>query len=172
WIVVGVRAVAIGGFDDDVVCVQYIFRSIHDRVAVAAEIAGEYDAGSADVDLRGGGAENVSGPAQRQPGASGQARFLVKGNIDEFRQHALRIDDTVQGQRRLVFRRAFAVGVFRILFLQPGAVEQNELGDVVGGGSGVDLAFEAFQQQPGQIAAVIEVGMGQHDGIDAFRRHG
>src|SRR5690606_29137881 len=62
-----------------------------------------------------------------------------------------------------------AVGKLGVLFLQPGAVQQDQLGHIPGGPAGIDFALEAVQQQPGQVATVVQVGVGQHHRIDAVR---
>ncbi|OPZ09296.1 MAG: hypothetical protein BWZ07_03018 [Alphaproteobacteria bacterium ADurb.BinA280] len=55
--------IAIGGLDDDVVRFRDGFRIRHDRIVIAAQVAGEHQTLAADVDLRRRRSKNVAGPA-------------------------------------------------------------------------------------------------------------
>ena len=67
--------------------------------------------------------------------------------------------------------KALAVRKVSVLLLQPGTVEQDQLGHVARGLRAVDFAAEPVQYQSRQVAAMVEVGMGQHHRIDVARRH-
>ncbi|MNF71842.1 hypothetical protein D3C84_538010 [compost metagenome] len=62
------------------------------------------------------------------------------------------------------------VGELRFLFLQAAAVQQQDFHQFTGGGRGVDRAAITIAHQYGQIAAVIKMGMGQHNGIEVADR--
>jgi len=62
-----------------------------------------------------------------------------------------------------------AVGVFRVLLLDMGAVQQNDLGKVGGRRCRKYVVAEALLDQLGQVAAVVEVRVGQDDAVDRRR---
>lgn len=76
-------------------------------------------------------------------------------------------------------QRDFRVGTFplfsfvaplfelSVLFLQAGGIEKDDLGDIGGGFGAVDVAAETLFDQLGDEAGVVEVGVGDQDGIDA-----
>ncbi|MCY1298507.1 hypothetical protein D9M70_479970 [compost metagenome] len=167
-----VAPVAVGGLNDDVIGSRNGFGVVHDRVAVAAEVAGEDHAHSAHVDLRGGRAKNVPGAAQGQFRAAGQGGRLVQGDVRKAPHRPFGVDNTVERQRRRMLGEALAVGEFGILLLQIGAVQQDQFRDVAGCGGGMDAALESVCHQPRQVAAVIQMGMGQHDRVDVGGRDG
>jgi hypothetical protein len=61
--------------------------------------------------------------------------------------------------------------VGRVFFLDLGGVEQDDSSDLGGGRRAEDLPSEAFLDQFGQQAAVVQVSVGQQHRIDACRRH-
>ena len=65
--------------------------------------------------------------------------------------------------------QSFPVGIFRIRLLDMGAVRQKDRTQLLGRFRAVNASLEAFLHQPGDQAAVVHMGMGQHHGID-FRR--
>ena len=75
----------------------------------------------------------------------------------------------VEGQRRLVLREAETVGEFRVLFLQVAGVGQENRTQIARRARAVNGSSEAALDQQRQIAAVVEMGMGENDGIDAAR---
>ena len=68
-----------------------------------------------------------------------------------------------------MFREFLAVGVFCILLLKITAVLEDQFGHVAGGRGGEDAAAKAVAHQLRQIAGMVEMGVGQDDGIDAGR---
>ena len=58
------------------------------------------------------------------------------------------------------------VGKFGVFFLDVPTVGQQDVAQVAGSRSGVDATSETFAHQQGHIAAVVQVSMGQDDGID------
>ncbi len=65
-----------------------------------------------------------------------------------------------------------AIGELCIFLLQVGAVEQDEASNVDRRGSRINGSVEALFEEPGQIAAMIEMRMCQHDGFDTRRFYG
>jgi len=90
----------------------------------------------------------------------------------EQHQRAVRVGARVERQGRLVLRVAVTVGVSRVFFLDMGGIGQDERAQVASAGRAEDPAFEALGNQAGEIAAVVEVGMRQDDGVDAHGSHG
>jgi hypothetical protein len=64
---------------------------------------------------------------------------------------------------------AFMRGVF---FLYLGGIQKNNPGKVGGSGGAIYPAIETFFNEFGQKATMVEMGVGQKDGIDAGRRDG
>ena len=65
--------------------------------------------------------------------------------------------------------KALAIGELGVLLLDPGAVEQDQPRHLVAGGGGVDAAAEAVDHQPRQVAAMVQVRMGEHHRVDVAR---
>ena len=57
-----------------------------------------------------------------------------------------------------------------IFFLQVAGVGEDNASQIDGGRGGVNWAMKAFFDQAGNPAAVIEVSMGDDDGVNLFRR--
>ena len=65
-----------------------------------------------------------------------------------------------------MLRVALAVGVVGVLLLALGRIEQDDLGELVGGVGAVDRAGVALADDPRQVADVVEVGVREHDGVE------
>ena len=68
-----------------------------------------------------------------------------------------------------MLREAVTVRVRRILFLDASGIGQDDPAQILGPGGAEHAAAEALGYEPRQIAAMIEVGMGEDDGIDVRR---
>ena len=66
---------------------------------------------------------------------------------------------------------ALAIGVFGILLVEKSAILEDQLGHVTRRRGGIDPTLESIAHQSREIARMVEVGMGEHHGIDAGRRH-
>jgi hypothetical protein len=86
-------------------------------------------------------------------------------------QAAFGVIPRVKRQRRRVLRGLVAVGELGFFFLQMAAVEQQDTAQVKGCGRAVHLAGKALACQQRQVAAVVQVGMGQDDRVNAGRLH-
>jgi hypothetical protein len=71
--------------------------------------------------------------------------------------------------RRLAALGAFLVDELGVVFLDVTGIPQHDIGQAGGGGGGEDRTCEAALDQVGQVAAVVNVGMGQDDCIEAGR---
>lgn len=92
---------------------------------------------------------------------------LTEGDGREELKRTFRIANAVERQGGLVLRESLAVGVFGILLLQIAAVFKDQLGHIARGLGCEDAAAKAVAHQLRQIAGMVEMGMGQHDGVDA-----
>ena len=80
-----------------------------------------------------------------------------------------RILDRIERQGGLVLGEAMAVGEFGVLFLQVPGVGQQDRAEVGGRLRAEDGSSEAALDQQRQLAGVVEMGMGEDDGVDAAR---
>jgi len=74
-----------------------------------------------------------------------------------------------QRQRGLVLGQALAVQVLGVFLLEVGGVEEEDLGQVLRGRGAVDGPAKALLDQAGHAADVVEVGVGEHDGVHPDR---
>ena len=65
--------------------------------------------------------------------------------------------------------KAFAVGVFGVLLLQMRGIGQDKRGDIFGRRRRVNRAVKPVPDQFRQIAAMVQMGMGQNHGVDRGR---
>src|SRR5512139_3220208 len=72
----------------------------------------------------------------------------------------------------MMLAEPMAVGELCILLLQEGTIDQDQLGDVYRSRGRVNRAAKAVADQPWQVAAMVEVPVGEDDGIDRICRHG
>jgi hypothetical protein len=69
------------------------------------------------------------------------------------------------------FEKAVPVGEGGVFFLDVAAVGQQDAAQVPRAGGGMHPAVEAFAHQQWQVAAVVQVGVGQDDGVDLAGHH-
>ncbi len=83
------------------------------------------------------------------------------------------IGDGVEGDDGVWSVASFALVatslVLGVFLLDVAGVLEEDLGGFDGGGGGVDATSETVADEPRQIAGVIEMGVGEEDGIDAVR---
>ena len=78
----------------------------------------------------------------------------------------------IERQRGLVLREAMAVGELGILLLQVPGVSQQDCAKIDGRARAINRSAEAALDQQRQIAGVIEMGMGENNGVDGARLRG
>ncbi len=171
---IGVKSIAVGGFEEQDVGAGIGLRFAQDRDAVAADIAGEIHrlpiaAGDLGLELDGGGAENVALPVEAEPDAGAELVPLVERNRLEELEGGPGVRRAEERQRGLVLRVALLVGVAGLLFLDVGGVGEEDAEQIPGRRGAVDGAVEALAHQPGQPAGVVDVGVGQDDSVDIRR---
>lgn len=71
----------------------------------------------------------------------------------------------------IMFGVALQVGESRFFLLKMTAVGKNDLGQSLRALRAVDRTPEPDPGESRQVAAVVDVGVGQHDGIHRFRGH-
>ncbi|KGW25396.1 hypothetical protein Y047_2766 [Burkholderia pseudomallei MSHR3016] len=71
-----------------------------------------------------------------------------------------------------MFRVAVAVREIGFFLEEPRAVDQHDLAERRGAVRAIDRPAEALAHEHGQIAAVIEMRMREHDGVDRIGGHG
>ena len=175
-----VEAVAVGGFDENVIGLLDEGRVVEDGHVPAADVAGEeqgaFFAVVVDVELDHGRAEDVAGVVINGIDAvvDGGGGFVLKGR--KKRDGRFGVGDGVER-----FDGVFAFSLFAfmafflvlgVFFLDVGRIEHDDGGDFGSGAGGVDFAVEAFLDQFGQPAAMVEVSVGEQDGVDLARRDG
>ena len=161
----GVRAVAVGALDHQVVGVGGEVGVPGEDGVEAAHVAAEEDTGLAavlpDEDVGGGGAQEVPGVAvgERErvvhllgPGEGHGAEELHR------LAHVLLVEER---QRGGVLGEPLAVEVAGVFLLQVGGVEEQDLGQLLRGRRAVDGAPEALLDEARHPPDVVEVGVGE-----------
>ena len=168
-----VRAVAIGGFDDQDVRVIDGCRIAQNRASRLAKVAAEHDLGRlrgfADPDLDDGRSEDVPRVAEAAAHPGMRRQFLVIGDGPHLAQAVLGIFHRVQrGQQRdlVLCRPSVTSSPLDVAFLDVRAVGQHHLEQIGGCGGHVDRPLEARAGELGQQAAVVDVRMRQQHEVD------
>ena len=140
---------------------------------VPAEIPGEQHgpAGAFELHGRGRGPEDVSRVAEHDVHPGDQLDTLTESGRPEHREGEVRVGRGVERERGMVLGVTLAVGVVRLLLLEPSRVLEHDLGQLGGRGGAEHRAGEAVAGQGGQVPDVVEVRMGHHDRVDARRIH-
>ncbi len=97
-------------------------------------------------------------------------RAVVADRLQQ-RDRAKRVRLGVQRQGGGVLRVAVPVRVFGILFLNPAGVGKDDAAEILGAGRTEHPAPESLRRQSRKVAAVVQMGMRQDDGIDFAGRH-
>ena len=116
--------------------------------------------------------QDVSGAAELQMGAAWQLQIGAEGLGREMLHRLLGVMDRVERQGRTVPGVAVAVSLIGLAFLQVARIAQDDAAQILSGRRCDHLAAITLIDQPGQIAAVIKVGVGQHYPVDTRGRHG
>jgi hypothetical protein len=164
-------AVAIGRLDDHGVSAGWRLGRQHQQVVRAPEVAREQQPLAADLDQQAGRADDVTG--RLQPGLPARQRLEGMEGRHGLQplQAGLGIGDGVERQRGVVLGKAMPVGKGSVFFLDMARVGQQDLAQVARARCAPDPALEAFAHQQRQVAAVVEVGMGQHHRVDLAGCH-
>jgi hypothetical protein len=112
--------------------------------------------------------EDVAGvpEGERHPGQELQRAIIAEAH--ELPEGPLRLLPAVEGlDRRRVVLRALAVQVLGVVRLDVRAVEEEDSAEVARGVGRVDRAVESILAERGDIAAVVDVGVGENETVDA-----
>jgi hypothetical protein len=96
---------------------------------------------------------------------------VVERHAVDLLQAVQRVAARVQRQGRRVLRETVPVGEGGVFFLDVTAVRQQDGAQVPRAGGGMHPAPEALARQQWQVAAVVEVGVRQDDGVDLAGHH-
>ena len=166
-VVLLVDAIAVGGFDEQVVRLRDRRRVRQDRPAEAPEVAAEHNGAAVNPHAHVRGAEQVSRVDElRFDAVRDRHRPIVAARL-QLRHGAERVDFGIERQRRLVLREVVAVRERGVFFLQASGIGQHDLAEILRAQRAEHAAAEALRDEPRQVAAVIQVRVGQDDGLEA-----
>ena len=166
-----VEAVSVGGLHDEEVDVVGLGRGAEDGVVGAADVAGEDELALAvgsvgGLEVEEGGAEDVAHVAELGAEAWGGVEDFAVGDAFEAVEGALGVAFGEEGEGGAVLGVAFLVGPVGFFLLEVGGVLEEDVGELGGGVGGVDGTLEAVLDEAGEVADVVDVGVGEDDGVD------
>ena len=170
-------AVAIGGLHDDVVRLGQIGGVLEDGLVQIADVPRKDQLGGlfpfGDPQLDAGRAQQVAhvGKAGLHPGRKLHPLVIVHPHEQADSRLGV-LDGVVRFHRRQAGAGVLAVFPLGLRLLDVGGVPQHDVAQPAGGAGGVDLAPVALLGQQGQMAAVVDVGVGQQNAVDLAGRHG
>ena len=156
-----VAAIAVGGFNHQIVRLLHRARVGEHRIVVAPEIAGEDQLRPLLGAFEAACAQQMAGAPEPNAEAAPDLPLLVEPHRREAAKRALGIVHRVQRERRLVLREPAAVGIFGVLLLQVGAVEQQDLAEVPCRLRTVDVTSESIADEPREVPGVVQMRMRQ-----------
>ena len=166
-----VAAVAVGGLHDDIVRLGQVGGVFQDGLVQVADVPRKDQLGGlvpfGDPELNAGRAQQVAhvGKAGLHPG--GKLHFPAVIHPDEQADGGLGVlDGVIRLHRGQAGAGVLAVFPLRLRLLDVGGVPQHDVAQAAGGPGGVDPAPVALFGQQGQMAAVVDVGVGQQDPVD------
>ena len=128
--------------------------------------------GHGHLHLDEGTSQHVAGIMKATPHARRWLKPVVAGHCLDQPQRPFDITFVVEGERRLVLRKTLAVCIRRILVLTLGRIIEEQSEQIGSSRGGEDRPLETFPGQPRQPAGVVDVSVGEHDGVDRVGRHG
>ena len=165
-----VLPVGVGGLDDEGVDRSgRRLRVADDGEPAPADVAGEHQPvapGLGDPDVHAGRSQDVAGVHELE-----REMFPEVGDapIGYAHHQLLGRDGVGQGVERLALRVRLAAALekLEILLLDVRRVGQHDGAEVPGRGRGVDRSVEAVAHQQREPARVVDVGVAQHDAVEA-----
>jgi hypothetical protein len=136
------------------------------RPVVASEIAAEQDGLAADTKAGVRRSQQVAGIDELDVDAGCDWNRPVVTHGLQQRQRPRGIERRVERKRRGMLAVPMTIGVARIFFLNVRRVRQHERAEIARPRRAEDPPAITLRHEPRQIAAVIEVCMGEHDGIE------
>ena len=171
-----VQAIAIGGFHHHGVGRRRNIGVAQNGPAAIAEVAGEKHAVTPallfQLQQNGGRAEDMSGVVEGGANPLGQFhRLAVRHMASKTLETVEHIQRGVQrlhlGGAAVSLPRQFALAVLRLLLLQAGGVEQHQSRQLERWRGADDLTLETALDQQRNASAVVEMGVGQQQVVDA-----
>ncbi|MCU0272382.1 MAG: hypothetical protein MUE34_04035 [Acidimicrobiales bacterium] len=124
-----------------------------------------------DVEQDRGGPEDVAGRHELGLDPGGDRAPLPVGQRLELGEGPLGVVGGVERQGGPVLAVPALVGEAGLLLLQMGGVEEEHAAETDGARGGEDRTAEAVADDGRQVPGVVDVGVGQDDGVEAPRRH-
>jgi len=163
------RAVPVRGFAEQHVGRRHRSGIAQDGSVGTTEVPREHEpavGAVTDLQLDRRGAEYVPRTAIARPDARRDREGGVIRTAGEERQDGMGIGDGVERQGRTVLRVAPPVGALGLLFLQMRGIGKQDLRERCRRAGTVDRPGEPVPHQQRQATGVIDVGMGQDDGVE------
>ncbi len=138
------------------------------RVVPAAEVAAEHDGAPVGLvrDRHDRRAEDVPGVVELRGHAGDRVEVDLELHGSQHRDRALGVVDVVQGLGLRVPGEALLARPRGVLVLQLRAVAQDDRDELGAVGRAVHRSVEAVTHERGEVAAVVQVGVGEHDAGD------
>ena len=105
--------------------------------------------------------------AKRAGGLFRHGHQLIRSHGALQRQYPLGIGHGVERQGGMVLRIALGIGKTGFFLLKLGRIEKQDFEQVAGGGGAIDRDSEVVLHQLGQVAAVVNVRVGEYHGFQA-----
>ncbi len=171
-LIIGVLAVAVGAFHDQHVGPVEKHGVIENGPVGAAQITGEDDARRlprarvVHVEHDQGRPQHVPGVVEGQGDARRDLIGALVADADELLQAGQGVGHGVDRlQRRQVVAAALLVQIGHVRLLNLGAITQHDAAQVARGRGGDDVAGEAIADEAGDVAAVVDVGVGEDERV-------
>ena len=168
---IGMRAVSVGGFANQHIGPAKRFRRPHQRIRVMSQIAAEVYNPPTDFQPDLGRPQKMPGRDESGGDTFAQRDRRVEGVAVEPLQRRHRILPRIKRFRVLVLGKALAGGIARLFFLDMAAVRQDQPAKLCRGVGTQNAPPEPAPDQRGQIAGMIQMGVGQQHGVYRGRAH-
>ena len=106
-------------------------------------------------------------PAKRAGDLFRHGHWLIRSHGALQRQYPLGIGHGVERQGGMVLIIALGIGKTGFFLLKLGRIEKQDFEQVAGGGGAIDRTSEVVLHQLGQVAAVVNVRVGEYHGFQA-----
>ena len=169
--------ITVGGFDHQILGVLHRLGIPEDGLVQVAHIAAEAELPGLAVfrkpDLNGGRAQQMAHIGEADADAVVHLDGLAVGAGDHAAHQSGHVLQVIQGLHlRPAVAQGFAAFPLRLGHLDVGAVTQHDVAQGAGGGGGIDRAPEALLVQQGQMAGLVDMGVGQQHKVQLPGRDG
>lgn len=167
---------AIGGLHDKVIDIATGVGGVEEVIAGASDIPREEQAEAFfssmifDVQDDLSGAEDVTGIDKGEGHAFSDREGAMIANGDELAEDVFSVDEIITGSEQgLVLAFAVFVQPLDVHLMDVSGIRKHDAAQVAGGRGGVNVTVEAVVVQLGEITAVVDVGVREHDAVDRLR---